>query len=24
VVPTDDHVDLSRCREFLAGHVCEA
>ena len=24
MVLTDNHVDLSRCREFLAGHVCEA
>jgi hypothetical protein len=21
VVPTDDHVDLGRCSEFLAGHL---
>lgn len=24
VVPTDDHVDLSWSRVFLAGHLCEA
>jgi hypothetical protein len=23
VVPTDDHVDLSRCSEFLASHLAK-